>query len=166
MLLFSPEYLFPKSVSIALIVVLLANLTLFAAIFHIEQANAQFTDVAAVAQRVAKFIWDAAKWVYEKAVDAKNAAYQYWVTFKSSHGIIAEIISSLLLVMMHQVLAKLTNDIIAWINGGGKGQIRVLQDPGGFLLDALDEAGGVVAGAILSVDAKTLCDASYLKFTL
>ena len=166
MLLFSPEYLFPKSVSIALIVVLLANLTLFAAIFHIEQANAQFTDVAAVAQRVAKFIWDAAKWVYEKAVDAKNAAYQYWVTFKSSHGIIAEIISSLLLVMMHQVLAKLTNDIVAWINGGGKGQIRVLQDPGEFLLSALDEAGGALAGAILNVDPATLCDASYLKFKL
>ena len=166
MLLFSPEYLLPKSLSIALIVVLLANLALFAAIFHIEQANAQFTDVAAMAQRVAKFIWDAAKWVYEKAVDAKNAAYQYWVTFKSSHGIIAEIISSLLLVMMHQVLAKLTNDIVAWINGGGKGQIRVLQDPGKFLTDALDEAGGVLAGAILNVDPATLCDASYLKFKL
>lgn len=166
MLLFSPEYIFPKSISIALIVVLLANLALFAAIFHVEQANAQFTDVAAMAQRVAKFIWDAAKWVWEKAVQAQQAAWRVWDQFKSSHGTIAEIISSLLLVMMHQVLAKITNDIVAWINGGGKGQIRVLQDPGGFLLDALDEAGGVVAGAILNVDADTLCDASYLKFTL
>ena len=84
----------------------------------------------------------------EVADTQKNWLFQIWEQFKKNDGVVAELVSSLLLVMMHQVLAKITNDIVAWINGGGKGKIRVLQDPGKFLTDALDEAGGVQAGWI------------------
>ncbi|MCR4322824.1 MAG: hypothetical protein NUV61_01925, partial [Candidatus Azambacteria bacterium] len=168
MFLFASESIIPKSISTALIVVLLANLVLFAALFQPQAAQAQWvvTDPTQIVQNIAKYVWDAAKWVYEKAVDAQEAAYRIWDQFKSNNGVVAEIVSTLLLIMMHQVLAKITNDIVAWINGGGKGKIRVLQDPGKFLTDALDEAGGVLAGAILNVDPATLCDASYLKFKL
>src|SRR3989344_6992 len=159
----------PKSISVTLVVVLVANLFLFATLFQPQPAKATglpVVDIGAIGQSIAEFVWNAAKWVYEKAVQAQEAAWRIWDQFKSNHGIIAEIISTLFLVMMHQVLAKLTNDIVAWINGGGKGEIRVLPDPGDFLLQALDEAGGVLAGAILNVDPATLCDASYLKFKL
>ncbi|OGD32001.1 hypothetical protein A3C91_03740 [Candidatus Azambacteria bacterium RIFCSPHIGHO2_02_FULL_52_12] len=159
----------PKPISGLLIAVMIANSVLFAMMFQPQPAQATglpVVDIASIAQSVAKFVWDAAKFVYEKAVDIKNAAFQYWEQFKSNHGVIAEIVSSLLLIAMHQALAKLTNDIVAWINGGGKGKIRVLQDPGKFLADAADEAGGILAGQILGVDPKSLCNADYLKYTL
>ncbi|MEK7520174.1 MAG: kelch repeat-containing protein, partial [Patescibacteria group bacterium] len=158
-----------KPVSLFLAFVMIANLVLFAAIFYpqpVQATGLPVVDVASIAQTVAKFVWDKAKWVYEKAVAAKTAAYEVWDQFKSAHGVVAELVAATLTIAMHQVLAKLTNDIVAWINGGGKGKLRVLQDPGKFLRDALDEAGGVLMGSILNVDPRTLCDASYLKFTL
>lgn len=165
---FPQNSLIPKSIATILAVVMIANMALFATLFQPTPAQAQWivTDPTQIAQNIVKYVWDAAKWVYEKALDAKDTLYKAWDQFKSEHGIIAEMISSLLLVMMHQVLAKLTNDIVAWINGGGKGKIRVLQDPGKFLTDALDEAGGVLAGAILNVDPNTLCNPDFLKFTI
>src|SRR3989344_7412511 len=167
MRIFEQYALLPKSFSAILTIIMIANLALFGLIFQPKQAEAipveVIADAVAIVQWVAQKIWDAAKFAYEKAVDAKDALYKYWDQFKSSHGTIAEITSSLFLVMIHQILGKITNDIVAWINGGGKGKIRILQDPGKFLRDAADEAGGGLMGAILNVDPKTLCDASFLK---
>src|SRR3989338_9782588 len=99
---------------------------------------------------------------------ASQTTMQYlWEQIKSPWGLLREIAKALALVMVHQMLAKTTNDIVAWINGGGKGdfrkQVRVMQDYRKFLSDSVDEAGGVMMGAILGVDSKTLCDASFLK---
>lgn len=166
---FASANILPKSISLALVVVLVANLFLVAALFHPQQAKATglpVVDIASLGQSIAEFAATAAQWVYNRAIDAKTLAYQVWDQFKSPDGIVAEMVAGLLTVMMHQILAKITNDIVAWINGGGKGKIRVLQDPGKFLTDALDEAAGVLAGAILNVDPNTLCEGNYFKFQL
>lgn len=163
----------PKSISATLVAVMVLNSLFFALIFYPQKAEAQFTDpVNAVLQPI-QINLDAQMYALQgldvagnKVSQAKTGLFEIWDQFKSNNGVVAELVSSLLLIMMHQVLAKMTNDIVAWINGGGKGKIRVLQDPGKFLADALDEAGGVLAGAILNVDPATLCDASYLKFKL
>ena len=166
----------PKSISATLVAVLILNSLLVTLIFYPREAQAlpsdpgdiinatlmplQFsTDLSIKSLQQTKFFLD-------EAYQAKETQKGIWEQFKSNNGIIAELVSTLLLIMMHQVLAKMTNDIVAWINGGGKGKIRILQDPGKFLAEAADEAGGILAGAILNVDANTLCDASYLKFKL
>lgn len=165
-------WLLPKSTAGFLAAILVANLFLFAGIMHPKPAEAVlgigdivFSPVE-FAQAIGKFIWEKAKWVYDKAKDLREEAYRLWRQFKSNNGVIAEIVSSLLLTTMHVALGRLTNDIVAWINGGGKGKIRVLQDPGKFLTDALDGAGGVLAGAILNVDPRTLCNADFLRLKL
>lgn len=168
--------LLPKSISATLVAVLILNSLFFALIFYPQKAEALPGDPGDIANAIfqpLKYSLETSGYALEKSKYSLDLAYQaketekgLWERFKSNNGVIAEIVSSLLLVMMHQVLAKITNDIVAWINGGGKGKLRVLQDPGKFLTDALDEAGGVLAGAILNVDPNTLCDASYLKFKL
>lgn len=163
---------FPKSISTLLLAVLIANSVLFGLALQPKSAEAVLgvgdivSDPALFFRSMADHIWEAAKYVYEKSVDIKNAAFQYWEKFQKSDGVIAGMIRSLLMITMHQVLAKITNDTVAWINGGGKGELRVLQDPGKFLRDAVDEAGGVLAGQILGVDPASLCNADFLKHTL
>lgn len=172
--------LLSKSTSGLLIAVIVVNSVLFAAIVNPQPTHA----VAGVGDitfdptlnmtTLKQTMEDTSRFFKEEKYNLKTAVFEanqtqksYWDQFKSSHGVIAEIVASLFLVLMHQMLAKITNDIVAWINGGMKGKvrdkIRVLQDPGKFLADAADEAGGVLAGAILNVDSRSLCDASFLK---
>src|SRR3989344_3775008 len=167
---------FPKYISGLLAFVLIANIVLFAVLMTPKEAKAiagvgditfdptlfgQAVKTTAIELKHTSLLTMAA--AEEKGYHVFDVKKSLWDEFKSSHGIIAEITSSLFLVMIHQILGKITNDIVAWINGGGKGKIRILQDPGKFLRDAADEAGGVLMGAILNVDPKTLCDASFLK---
>lgn len=163
---FDSARIIAKSISTLLVFVLVANLALTIALIDPQPARASLPviDIASIAKSVAEFVATKAKWVYDKAVDVKTAAFEVWSQFKKSDGVVAEMVAGLLTVMMHQILAKITNDIVAWINGGGKGKIRVLQDPGKFLTDAVDEAAGVLAGAILNVDSSKLCDPSFFKF--
>lgn len=165
----------PKSISATLVAVMVLNSLFFALIFYPQKAEAQMATIEAnatvlmpiqTATQLQLLAIQGGQLAEATAADTKTGLFEIWNQFKSNHGIVAEVVSTLLLIMMHQVLAKMTNDIVAWINGGGKGKIRVLQDPGAFLAEAADEAGGVLAGAILNVDPKTLCDASYLKFKL
>src|SRR3989344_2386217 len=167
---------FPKYISGLLAFVLIANIVLFAVLMTPKEAKAiagvgditfdptlfgQAVKTTAIELKHTSLLTMAA--AEEKGYHVFDVKKSLWDEFKSSHGIIAEITSTLFLVMMHLILAKITNDIVAWINGGGKGKIRVLQDSGKFLRDAADEAGGMLMGAILNVDPKTLCDASFLK---
>ncbi|MBI1754869.1 hypothetical protein HYR65_01125, partial [Candidatus Azambacteria bacterium] len=165
----------PKSVSGLLVAVIIANSFLFAMLFQPQQAQAQAVVTDPVLTSVQSLSYGAqlvdhalnvAAETKDTAAQTKTGLFEIWDQFKSNHGIIADIVRSLFLILIHQILAKITNDIVAWINGGGKGKIRVLQDPGKFLRDAVDEAGGVLAGAILNVDPKSLCDASFLKIKL
>lgn len=102
----------------------------------------------------------------DAAAQTKTALYEMWSQFQAPDGVIASMIKGLLLMTMHQMLAKITNDTVAWINGGGKGEIRILQNPEKFLSDALDEATGEFIGTLLGVDSRSLCNADYLKYTL
>ncbi len=162
-----------KSVSGLLVTIIIANSFMFAILFQPKQAKAQFTDpINAVLQplqyslQFADSAFEKTKTAKDTAVQTKTGLFEVWNQFRKNDGIIAGIVKSLLLMTMHQVLAKITNDTVAWINGGGKGKIRILQDPGKFLSDAIDEAGGVLAGQILGVDPASLCNADYLKYTL
>ena len=154
--------LLPKSISTLLILVFIANLALFAMIFHPKPvyATVPTSEIASVPS-VMTLIWNVAKAVWEKDATVKDALYQLWDRFQSSHGVIAEALSITFTIAMHQLLAKMTNDIIAWINGGYRGKPRIMQDFGKELQDSLDEAGGVVMGAITGLDPKTLCDPSW-----
>lgn len=167
-----------KSVSGILVFVLLANIVLFGVLMAPKRAEAQtpVTDVAAMAQRTAAYqlslhqYWTTVAAQARDNTMASQTTMKYiWDQIKSPWGLLSEIGKALFLVFVHQMLAKTTNDIIAYINGG-KGQfskkVRVMQDPGKFLRDSVDEAGGVLMGSILGVDSRTLCDASFLKLKL
>lgn len=167
-----------KCVSGILVFVLLANIVLFGVLMAPKRAEAQLpvTDVAAMAQRTAQMqislahYWSTVASQTRDTAMASQTTLQYlWEQIKSPWGLLSEIGKALFLVFIHQMLAKTTNDIIAYINGG-KGQfskkVRVMQDPMKFLRDSVDEAGGVLMGTILGVDSRTLCDASFLKLKL
>lgn len=167
MFLFNQFNLLPKSISGLLIVVLIANMVLFAAIFQPKPAEAGIpVSVIADVTAAAKWVWDAAKLVWERTVAYANLNFDAYEKLHGTGGIIEQAISLTLALALHQLLAKVTNDIIAWINGGYRGKPRIMQDFGKALDDSLDEAAGVVMGAITGLDPKTLCDASYLKLTL
>src|SRR3989344_2013240 len=117
MRIFEQYALLPKSFSAILAIIMIANLALFGLIFQPKQAEAQLAvavvaDAVAIVQWAAKQVWDAAKFAYKKAVDARDTLYQTWVRLKSSQGTIAEITSTLYLVMMHLILATITNVIV------------------------------------------------------
>ena len=165
-----------KYISGTLVFVLVANIVLFGVLMTPKsaQANMPVIDATAAAQRgvYGKFTvlqyWQTQLANTRDTALASQTTMQYlWEQIKSPWGLLREIAKALALVMVHQMLAKTTNDIVAWINGGGKGdfrkQVRVMQDYRKFLSDSVDEAGGVLMGAILGVDSKTLCDASFLK---
>lgn len=158
---------FPKSISTLLIVILIANMALFAVIFHPKQAEAAiFHDAIAVARDTIEFVWKVAKGAYERVATAASLNFDAYEKAYGNDGIIVQAVSLTLALALHQLLAKMTNDIIAWINGGYRGKPRIMQDFGKALEDSLDEAGGVVMGAITGLDPKTLCDASWLKLKL
>src|SRR3989344_6621373 len=146
---------FPKYISELLTFVLIANMALFAVLMTPKEAGAvlgagdivtdptlNITAKITSAVEIKHLSLATLVAAEEKGYHVFDVKKSLWDQFKSNHGIIAEITRGLFLVMMHQVLAKITNDIVASINGGGKGKIRVLQDPGKFLRDAADEAGG------------------------
>ncbi len=56
-------------------------------------------------------------------------------------------------VLMHQILNMITNDIIAWINGGGKP--RFISDWKGFLTSAADKAAGAFLNQLAGIN---LCE--------
>src|SRR3989304_9093922 len=119
-----------KGICSLLVFVLIANLAFFAVLMAPHEANAQFViewpagSILQLQNNVLKTqsnVLQAKIAALEVADTQKNWLFQIWEQFKKNDGVVAELVSSLLLVMMHQVLAKITNDIVAWINGGGKG---------------------------------------------
>lgn len=165
----------PKPISALLVAVMIINSVLFAAIVAPQPARAIPVEILANADpiHIQQFLYQTVDFYANKARDAKDTAYQagvtlrgIWDMLKSPKGIITQIAKQLAIISAHVALTKFTNDVVSWINGGGKGKIRVLQDPGKFITDVLDGAGGVLAGAILNVDSRTLCNADFLKLKL
>ncbi|MBU4579974.1 hypothetical protein KKB43_03065, partial [Patescibacteria group bacterium] len=69
-----------------------------------------------------KMVWNAVKWVYDKAAAAYHAAAD-WISAKL--GLSQRVLDFLtwarataLNILLHQILAQLTNDITAWIQNG------------------------------------------------
>jgi len=167
--IFTGEKFLPKSICVLLASLMIANSVLFALLLAPQNAHAIFGagdivfDPALLARSIIDYIWQAAKWTVEKAGQLATTAYQTWEKFYSQNGEIATLLRGLFVTAVTMALNKLTNDIVAWINGGGKGKIAVLQNPEKFLANAANQAGGILAGEILGVDPRSLCDASFLQ---
>src|SRR3989338_2667557 len=99
MLFFTRHTILPKSISTLLILVFIANLALFAVIFHPKQAEAAiFHDAITFVWRVAKGVWDRVTTLAALDFDAYEQAY-------CSDGIIVQAVSITFALALHQLLA-------------------------------------------------------------
>jgi len=110
------------------------------------------------AKTIYQSIKDAAKWAWEKvqaaastARDQIRTAYDIW---QKSDTLLARASRIAAQIALNTILNMLTNDIIAWIQGGG--EPRFISDWRGFLSEAGDKAGGLFVDKYLG--AGWLCE--------
>lgn len=175
-MLFNPNLSIFKPVSFFLIAIMIANLFMFAILVKPQPTKAIFGagdivfDPAAVAIAIkdsivtaAKWVWDKAKWVKENTYDVMVAAFNSW---EKSENILAKVSYTLMYITVNIMIAKMTQDIITWIDGGAHGSPKIMQDPNKELRQALDIAGAEVTGALLGLDSGQLCNPNFLKVDL
>ena len=109
------------------------------------QAVWPVTDATRIVQETLNTIWNKIKWAYDKIAAAYHSAAD-WITAKlglsdKARDMIAQAKRIAGLIIMHQVLNMLTNQIIKWIQGGGTPQF--VSDWKGFLKDAADKSAGL-----------------------
>lgn len=114
-------------------------------------------------QDKAKWVWDKAKWAVTQGYEKLKIAFDQW---QKSESILAKVSYSLMYITVNIMLAKMTQDIVKWIDGGARGSPKIFQDFGEDLANAADLAGGAVIGQLLGIDSKTLCNPDFVKTDL
>ncbi|MFH1175464.1 MAG: hypothetical protein V1698_01945, partial [bacterium] len=113
-----------------------------------------------------KQVWDAAKWVYEKAYYVADLAADtlssiadgissFVDTWTKNHEWLAELLKIAWNVLRKKFFDMLVNTIIDWIQGGKGGSTKFVTDWKKFLGDVANEAGGMF---IEGSDLAWLCD--------
>ncbi|MBI3671659.1 hypothetical protein HY249_02595, partial [Candidatus Azambacteria bacterium] len=158
-----------RLLSAILVAVFIVNSFLFAAIANPKPAEA-FLDpsgplLVAIqgAWEIISTAFDKAKKVADDIFQGETTAFNVW---SKSEDIMTKVSATLLYITMNLMLAKMTNDITAWINGGAKGSPKVTQDFKELFSNALDQAAGSVVGDILGLPNGELCDPQFLKVNL
>jgi len=105
-----------------------------------------------------RLAWDKTAAARQMIIDKYNSAAN-WVSAKlqlseQAKEMIAQAKKIAGQIIMHKILSMLTNQIITWIQGGGKPQF--ISDFGGFVSDAADQAGGIFVEQFLG--AGYLCE--------
>ncbi len=107
---------------------------------------------------IGNYIWTAAKWVYQNAQAAITAAYALW---EKSQTILKEALKVAWNILRKKLLDMIVNDIISWIQGGGKP--RFVTDWQSFLKNAADKAAGQLLD---KMSLGFLCDKFSLQLRL
>ena len=128
-----------------MLIVLIANLVIGGILLPHKTAQAiPVTDIKKIAQDAAKYVKEAAQWVWQKAQAAYHAAAS-WISagvdlWDKQNSIVKEILDIAWDRLRNMLLNMLVNDIVKWIQGGGKP--RFVTDWKGFLETAADKAAG------------------------
>lgn len=154
-----------KLISFVLAIFIISNLILAGCIIPKKQpARAGILPCAIVADSalttkhtIWQTIWENVKWIATKAQEAWHSAGT-WITAtlgltKETKDWIAKAIRIAAYILMHQIMNMITNDIINWINGGGKP--RFISDWKGFLTTAADRAAGAFLNQLAGIN---LCE--------
>ncbi|MEK7452784.1 MAG: hypothetical protein AAB614_00965 [Patescibacteria group bacterium] len=162
-----------KPISTLLVAILIVNSFLFAILYSPNPARAILGAgdiVSDPIQTALTTVWKAIKTAFDAAKAAADKIWQASVTFfntwEKSENIMAQVSYALLYATIELMLAKMTTDIVNWINGGAKGSPKVALDFEEIFEDSLDQAAGSVIGDILGLPNGELCDPNFLKVNL
>ena len=159
-----------KSLSLFLATLMVVNSMLFAVIVHPKPAQALPGDFVTVVKDFSKDVWGAIEKAFREAKAATDKAFQSssvaFDTWDKTDSIMKDIGTYLFTITMQIIADRMTNDIVAWLNGGAKGSPKVTQDFGQKLRDAADLAAGAVVGGLLGLNNNELCDPNFLKVKL
>ncbi len=147
-----------RNFAVAALLVLMSNLIIGGILLPYQQAQAAFTDWIGGPSNILNFILQGLKWVWEKAAVAYQTA-GVWVTaaikwWEKADTWYQRALKAAWEYLKKKMLDMLVDDIIKWIQGGGKP--KVVTDWQGFLRDAADKAGGQFVDQYLGMGF--LCD--------
>lgn len=157
-----------KVLSVAILLALLVNLIVGGVLLPRKMAQAAFTDWIGGPSNIVNLILQGLKWVWQQASDAYAKA-GIWVTaaikwWEKADTWYSRALKYAFTVLKKKLLNMLVDDIVKWIQGGGKP--KIVTDWKGFLGDAADKAGGQFVDKYLEYGF--LCErfAPQLRFVL
>ncbi len=145
-----------RNLASAVFFVMLANLIVGGILIPYQQAQAVLAllpmQIPPWILQILNDVWTAAKWAYNNAQAAITAAATLWT---QEQGILKMALKAAWDYLRLTLIHMLTNDIVAWIQGGG--EPRFVTDWQSFLRTAADKAGGNFVTQYLG--AGFLCEA-------